>query len=269
MINQSKNALNPGDFVKHASLAWVVYHVVELGHIVSYFETHAGAGAYEVVPDASRAYLAAGLPASDGSPTEPYFSALRSEMMWASKRLRCPGSPLIAAHQLRHDLRHSATLFDIDPAACASLAALLPKARVVEGSALDESPANPFVAGDNRCPIVLVDPFGVCPTDDNASLAQGLVSRTALDRLVRRVCSAAGKHGPALLLVWSHGDSWLQPELRALGSDLREDARFVTVGIERGNIRTPYFVVVMGIGDVGRRVLTDNATCQGRRRGLG
>lgn len=269
MIDQSKNATNPGDVVKHASLAWVMRHVVELGHVIAYIETHAGAGAYEVVPDASRAYLAAGLPPSDGSPTEPYFSALRSEMMWASKGLRCPGSPLIAAHQLRHDHRHSVTLFDIDPAACASLAALLPKARVVNGTALDESPINPVVAGDNRCPIVLVDPFGVCPTDDSASLAQGLVSRMALDRIVRRVCSAAGKHGSALLLVWGHGDSWLEAELRAIGSGLRKDARFVTVGIERGNIRTPYFVVVMGIGDVGRRVLTDNATCQGRRRGLG
>jgi hypothetical protein len=266
MIDQSANSGNAGDVLKHAILAWVVRRVVELGHLIAYTETHAGCGRYVVGPDYARGYLDRGLPDHDDTPAGPYFAALRAQLVWAGSIFRYPGSPLIARHQLGDDARHSMTLHETDHAACESLAAEVPGAEIVQASAISLR-KNPFIAPrSSAVPVVLVDPFGYSATGSDP-VSRGWLNRKVLQRVVGWICEAAGDTGPALLLVWSHGETTLAADLRAAAKSLRKDAVFASARIERGHVRTPYHLEIMGLGDVGRRVIKELPAGNGKAGG--
>lgn len=120
------HAGNAADVHKHALLAWVLDYLAAKPKPLSYLETHAGRGLYDLsAPEAARTGEAAAgvarlLPRFD--PGHPYARAVAA-VRAAHGPAAYPGSPLIAAHLLRPgDRLH---LAELHPQEHAGLAALM------------------------------------------------------------------------------------------------------------------------------------------------
>jgi len=98
------HAGNPADVHKHALLAWLLAYMTAKDKPLSYIETHAGRGLYDL--DAPQAVktgeAAAGITRAQAlfAPAHPYIRALAATRA-AHGAAAYPGSPLIAAHALR------------------------------------------------------------------------------------------------------------------------------------------------------------------------
>jgi 23S rRNA (adenine2030-N6)-methyltransferase len=108
------HAGNLADVHKHATLAWVLDYLVQKDKPLSYIETHAGRGVYDLAaPEALKTGEAAGgiaLAEAWFPPDHPYRQRL-DEARAAHGPRAYPGSPLIAALGLREtDTLHLAEL---------------------------------------------------------------------------------------------------------------------------------------------------------------
>ncbi|MGY6548413.1 MAG: 23S rRNA (adenine(2030)-N(6))-methyltransferase RlmJ [Roseinatronobacter sp.] len=116
------HAGNPADVHKHALLAWVLDYMAAKDKPFSYIETHAGRGLYRL--DAAEARKtgeahAGILRMEHVLPRDhPYMRAL-DQTRAAHGMMAYPGSPLIAAHLLRHSDR--ITLAELHPQEVAAL----------------------------------------------------------------------------------------------------------------------------------------------------
>lgn len=112
------HAGNLADVHKHALLAWLLDYMVAKDKPLSYIETHAGRGLYDLAaPEAIKTgEAAAGIARAEAmfAPDHPYCRALAATRA-AHGANAYPGSPLIAAHRLRagHD---RITLAELHPA---------------------------------------------------------------------------------------------------------------------------------------------------------
>lgn len=153
----SYHAGNAADVHKHAVLAWCLAYLTAKDKPLSYLETHAGRGLYDLAgPEALRTGEAAagiGRLAARFAPDHPYLRAL-SAVRAAHGPDAYPGSPLIAAALLRPgDRMH---LAELHPREHDALAALLPAAHVVrqDGAAMARALCPP----DPRRGLLLIDP---------------------------------------------------------------------------------------------------------------
>ena len=108
------HAGNLADVQKHALLAWVLEYLVQKDKPVSYIETHAGRGLYDLGAEAAvrTGEALAGIGRVEGwfAPDHPYRRRL-TELRAMQGPLAYPGSPLIAALTLRDiDTLHLAEL---------------------------------------------------------------------------------------------------------------------------------------------------------------
>jgi len=108
------HAGNLADVHKHAALAWVLDYLVQKPKLLTYIETHAGRGVYDLAaPEAVKTGEAAvGVTLAEGEfpPDHPYRQRL-DEARAAYGPQAYPGSPLIAALGLRQeDTLHLAEL---------------------------------------------------------------------------------------------------------------------------------------------------------------
>lgn len=151
------HAGNLADVHKHAALAWMLDYMTRKPKPMSYLETHAGRGLYDLsAPEALKTGEAAkGIaraePWFDGD--HPYARALAA-LRAAHGPSAYPGSPLIAAHLLRGDDRM--VLAELHPREHAALQAALPAQLVLKEDgaemALARTPPEP------RRGLMLIDP---------------------------------------------------------------------------------------------------------------
>ncbi|MEY4697838.1 MAG: hypothetical protein RIT14_2266 [Pseudomonadota bacterium] len=120
------HAGNLADVQKHALLAWMLNYLTQKDKPLSYIETHAGRGLYDLSSDAARktAEAASGIALLEPRfpPDHPYRQRL-AEVRTLHGPHAYPGSPLIAAHASRDgDVVHLAELHPQEHAAlCATL----------------------------------------------------------------------------------------------------------------------------------------------------
>ncbi len=122
------HAGNPADVHKHALLAWVLNYLVQKDKPLTYIETHAGRGLYDLTSDEARktGEAAAGIGRLAGAfpPDHPY--AQRMADVWLTYgKAAYPGSPVIAALSLRptdaiylaelHPQEHAALMSAMSP----------------------------------------------------------------------------------------------------------------------------------------------------------
>lgn len=168
------HAGNMADVHKHAVLALVLDRMVQKPKPISYFETHAGRGLYDLTgPEAARTgEAAAGIGSAEGrfDPAHPFARCLGATRA-VHGAAAYPGSPLIAAHLLRAGDRM--TLADLHPQEFRALEALFsgraatgPQIACVQtdgiGMVLSEAPPVP---GRGLC---LIDPSWEVKADYDA-----------------------------------------------------------------------------------------------------
>ena len=151
------HAGNLADVQKHALLAWMLDYLVQKDKPLSYIETHAGRGLYDLSsPEAAKtgeaakgvAVLEARLPAGHA-----YRRALEATRATHGASAY-PGSPLIAAHFLRPgDAMH---LCELHPQEHAALEAVLPQAHVMKEDGLQGAIA--LTPPMPRRGLMLIDP---------------------------------------------------------------------------------------------------------------
>lgn len=116
------HAGNLADVHKHAALAWMLDYLVQKDKPLSYIETHAGRGLYDLAaPEARKTGEAqAGIARVAGwfGPDHPY-TRVREAVRRAHGETAYPGSPLIAATLLRP--MDSLRLADLHPQEAAAL----------------------------------------------------------------------------------------------------------------------------------------------------
>ncbi len=117
------HAGNAADVQKHALLAWSLDYLVQKDKPLSYIETHAGRGLYDLGSDEAvktgEAVAGVDLLASQFAPDHPYRQRL-AEVRARYGDAAYPGSPLIAALTLRDiDTLH---LAELHPQECRALA---------------------------------------------------------------------------------------------------------------------------------------------------
>jgi 23S rRNA (adenine2030-N6)-methyltransferase len=120
------HAGNLADVHKHATLAWVLDYLTQKPKPLSYIETHAGRGLYDLsgVEAVKTGEAARGIALAEGwfEAGHPYLRAL-SEVRSAQGPQSYPGSPLIAQHLLRDtDRLHLAELHPQEHAALRGVA---------------------------------------------------------------------------------------------------------------------------------------------------
>jgi 23S rRNA (adenine2030-N6)-methyltransferase len=159
------HAGNAADVVKHALLAWMLDYLTQKDKPLSYIETHAGRGLYDVTGAQAQktGEAAAGIGRLEGgfAPGHPYRRVL-AQVRGAYGAGAYPGSPLIAALMLRAGDR--VDLAERHPGEHAALADLFdgwdagqgPRVRVrfEDGFAMARSLAPP----EPRRGLMLVDP---------------------------------------------------------------------------------------------------------------
>ena len=110
----SYHAGNLADVHKHALLACALDYMTAKDKPLTYFETHAGRGAYDLTSEAAVKTCEAAqgiLRLADAFPPEHPYSAVRARIARVYGEAVYPGSPLIAAHFLRPgDQAHLAEL---------------------------------------------------------------------------------------------------------------------------------------------------------------
>ena len=118
------HAGNLADVHKHALLAWMLAYLTQKDKPLSYLETHAGRGLYDLTDAAARktgeAAKGIAIAADWFAPDHPYATVLAA-IRAKYGRDAYPGSPLVAAHMLRAvDNIHLAELHPQEYAALAS-----------------------------------------------------------------------------------------------------------------------------------------------------
>ncbi|MEL6960479.1 MAG: 23S rRNA (adenine(2030)-N(6))-methyltransferase RlmJ, partial [Pseudomonadota bacterium] len=99
------HAGNLADVHKHSALAWMLNYLTRKDKPLSYLETHAGRGLYDLASDeaSKTGEAAAGIGAlGDRFSNHPY-GAVIAAVRAGNGASAYPGSPLIAAHLLRSD----------------------------------------------------------------------------------------------------------------------------------------------------------------------
>lgn len=153
------HAGNLADVQKHAVLAWCLDYMGRKDKPLTYLETHAGRGLYDLgAPEAEKTGEAkAGIGrAGDWFPAgHPYLRALEAVRGRHGPRAY-PGSPLIAAELLSDDDRDRMQLAELHPREHAALRDALPWARIHQrdgaAMALAATPPEP------RRGLILIDP---------------------------------------------------------------------------------------------------------------
>lgn len=176
------HAGNAADVFKHALLAWAIAYLTRKDKPLSYLETHAGRGLYDLRgPEAVRtgeAQAGVGRHLAGFAPEHPY-RAVVEQVRGAWGPAAYPGSPLIAALMLRPGDR--VDLAERHPAEHAALADLFagwaagPRVAVhrEDGFAL----ARRLTPPEPRRGLMLVDPSYETPADYAA--VPGLLARAA------------------------------------------------------------------------------------------
>lgn len=117
------HAGNLADVHKHALLAWLLAYMTAKDKPISYIETHAGRGLYDLdAPEALKTgEAAAGIMRAEAAfvRDHPYLKALTATRLMHGARTY-PGSPMIAAHLLRAG-QDRLTLAELHPAEHAAL----------------------------------------------------------------------------------------------------------------------------------------------------
>ena len=211
----SFHAGNFADLLKHALVLWLVKARQETGPL-TVFDTHAGAGLYDLSGDAARSKEAeagvARLMTAEGRP--PLMDALAAEVAVINPDggvRYYPGSPLLIADALKDGGRYVG--FELNPPVRAMLAEALAgrtNAQAREGDGYAEVVAD---AAKVRGPLVLIDPPFEKPDDyvRSAETAIAVVKRDptaavaiwtplkdleTFDGFIRRL---QGKAGPTLV----------------------------------------------------------------------
>ncbi|NAZ37073.1 23S rRNA (adenine(2030)-N(6))-methyltransferase RlmJ [Rubellimicrobium sp. CFH 75288] len=238
------HAGNLADVHKHGYLAWALAAMAAKPKPLSYLETHAGRGLYDLSsPEARRTGEAAGgIARTEGwfAPGDPYLGAL------AGTRRRhgpsaYPGSPLIAALLLRPG--DTLRLAELHPAEHEALGRALPRPARIERTdglraALAWTPPMP------RRGLLVVDPSWEVKSDYEAVPAM-------LERVAR-------KWPVGVLVLWYPllPDGRHAPMLDRLGSALpgalRHEVRFAPVRPGHGMEGSGLFVVNPPWGSEGR-----------------
>jgi 23S rRNA (adenine2030-N6)-methyltransferase len=208
------HAGNLADVHKHALLAWMLEYLTQKPKPLSYIETHAGSGLYDLsAPEAMKTGEAAqGIARAEGwfDAEHPYAQALAATRATHGPSAY-PGSPLIAATLLRPDDRLH--LAEAHPAEHAALARALPWERQIrheDGFAL--VPPTP------RRGLMVIDPSYELPAD--------------YERLPDFIATMARKWPVGVILLWYPllRDARHAPMLRALETThpdaLRHEVRF-------------------------------------------
>ena len=163
------HAGNPADVHKHALLAWVLDYLTQKPKPLSYFETHAGRGLYDLTaPEAQKTGEAAAgiIRLARHLPTDHPYRNVLAQIQTTHGPDAYPGSPLIAAQMLRDtDPLH---LAELHPGEHAHLTDALSPYRIKplheDGlhMALARTPPSP------RRGVMLIDPSYEIKTDYDA-----------------------------------------------------------------------------------------------------
>jgi 23S rRNA (adenine2030-N6)-methyltransferase len=182
------HAGNLADVHKHAALAWMLGYLTQKPKPVSYIETHAGRGLYDLTaPEARKTGEAAqgiGRAADWFDADHPYAQALAA-IRATHGPTAYPGSPLIAATLLRPDDRLH--LAEAHPAEHAALARALPWERQIrheDGFAM----ARALVPPTPRRGLMMIDPSYELQAD--------------YDRLPDFVAGVARKWNVGVIVLW-------------------------------------------------------------------
>ena len=152
------HAGNPADVHKHALLAWMLARLGEKPKPLTYIETHAGRGIYDLsAPEAVKTGEAAagiGRMLPRFAPDHPYRMAIEA-LRQAEGAEAYPGSPALAAHLLREgDTMHLAELHPQEHAALEGAVGWRARVHRQDGFELALSLAPP----DPRRGVLLIDP---------------------------------------------------------------------------------------------------------------
>ena len=230
------HAGNLADLHKHALLAVALQRLVQKPKPITYIETHAGRGLYDLTSDAAlrtgeaaagigRALDEAWLP--PGHPLLAAIAAVRA----AHGPDAYPGSPLIAAQFLRPgDATHLAELHPAEHAALASVAGFA-HLRHEDGFAA----ANALIPPTPRRGMLLVDPSYEVKAD--------------YDRLPGWIQRMAGKWNVGVIALWYPvlSDARHRPMVAALAADhpdaLSSEVRFPPARPGHGMVGSGMFVI--------------------------
>jgi 23S rRNA (adenine2030-N6)-methyltransferase len=153
------HAGNLADVHKHMALAWVLDYLVQKPKPLSYLETHAGRGLYDLsAPEAAKTgEAAAGISRLRATlPQGHPFARVLGQVQQMHGPSAYPGSPLIAALMLRHI--DSLTVAELHPREHAALAAAVEplgvRVRRQDGFEMAKSLCPP----DPRRGLMLIDP---------------------------------------------------------------------------------------------------------------
>ena len=208
------HAGNLADVHKHALLAWMLAYLAAKDKPLSYLETHAGRGLYQLdAPEAVKTQEAAvGIAAHANwfAPTHPYATVL-ARVRALHGPMAYPGSPLLAALSLRDtDRLHLAELHPQEYAALSNTMSPYP-ARVVQRDGAEMALA--LCPPDPRRGLVLIDPSYEIKDDYKT-----------IPSLVRRLHR---KWGVGVIVLWYPvlTDTPHRPMLRLLAEMLPEAVR--------------------------------------------
>lgn len=184
------HAGNLADVHKHSALAWCLTYLTRKPKPLSYMETHAGRGLYDLAAAEARktGEAAAGIEALIDRlpPDDPYRTAL-AEIRATHGPTAYPGSPLLAQHLLRADLDRLA-LAELHPQENAALRRALraPNTHIFQQDgfelALSRTPPEP------RRGLLLIDPSWEVKAD--------------YERLPRFLASVAKKWPVGVVMLW-------------------------------------------------------------------
>jgi len=242
------HAGNLADVHKHAALAWVLDYLTQKDKPLTYLETHAGRGLYDLggVEAAKTGEAAQGITRAESAfpPDHPYRQVL-DRVRAKHGAAAYPGSPLIAAMMLRpDDMIHLAELHPQEHAALLDLMLDFPTlVHKVDGlsMALSRTPPDP------RRGLMLIDPSYEIKTDYET--LPGLI------RAVHR------KWNVGTLIVWYpilHDGRHRVMTADLLGLGLRHEVQFPPAKAGHGMIGSGLFVVnpPWGLADELKRIAT-------------
>lgn len=243
------HAGNLADLHKHALLAVALERLTDKPKPLSYLETHAGRGLYDLSsPEAARTgEAAAGISRAmdkgwlpPGHPLREALIAVRAEFGPQAY----PGSPLIARHFLREDDR--ATLAELHPAEHAALSVTTCFARIERRDGFEM--ANALIPPTPRRGMLLIDPSYEIKSD--------------YDRLPDFVARMARKWNVGVIALWYPilTDGRQAPMARALRAAhpqaLSSEVRFAPARPGHGMVGSGMFVLnpPFGLADEAARL---------------
>lgn len=184
------HAGNAADVHKHALLAWLLDYMMAKDKPLSYIETHAGRGLYDLSAPAAlkTGEAAAGIARAEGlfAPDHPYLRVLAATRAEHGPNAY-PGSPLIAAHLLRAGMDRIA-LAELHPGEHDALGRVMAGrgARVYKRDGLDM--AHALCPPTPRRGVLMVDPSYEVKTD--------------YDIIPRQLGQIARKWNVGILVLW-------------------------------------------------------------------